>query len=239
MLSRPLKSAYVGALRAARSACNAAGVTAALERRGDNRSALYLRSLLAIHDVEDMVRLDVPWWTFPAIDAVGAFLAAGDGRVKAFEYGPGASTFWLARRCRSVAFVEHDAPWWGTFGPMVGGLANASGRLVEPAPPPAGTAPRVASQRDGWKGLEFAPYVEAIRDAGGPFDLIVIDGRARSACLEEAPRHLAKDGLVVFDNSERRRYRRALEASPLAATPHPGLAPALPYPSRTTILREA
>ena len=235
MSGSSLKSAYVAGARAARRIAQSTGVKDALDRRRDNRTALYLRSLLAIHDIEDMISLDVPWWTFGSIDAIEGFIRSKPGGARAFEFGPGASTFWLAKRCASVSFVEHDAQWWSIFGAMVARLPNAKGVLVKPVPPAAGS-PRCASGREGWTGLEFTPYVEAIRAADPPFDIIVVDGRARNDCLAEAEAHLAPGGMIVFDNSNRSRYREAIAKSSLRKTRYNGLAPALPYPSQTTIL---
>jgi hypothetical protein len=238
MSGSALKSAYVAGARAARRAAEATGVKDALDRRRDSRTALFLRSLLAIHDIEDMIRLDVPWWTFGSIEAIERFIRSRSGQVRVFEFGPGASTFWLSRRCSSVAFVEHDAQWWSIFGPLVARLPNASGVLAEPKRPSPGTSPRCASGREGWTGLDFAEYVAAIRTAGGPFDIVVVDGRARDSCLREAENCLAPGGMIVFDNSNRARYRKAIESSPLRKTRYDGLAPALPYPSQTTILTQ-
>jgi hypothetical protein len=64
----------------------------------------------------------------------------------------------------------------------------------------------------------------------------VVDGRARGACLEAALAHLAADGIVVFDNSARKRYRRAIENSRLAYREFRGLTACLPYPDSTTLL---
>ena len=34
--------------------------------------------------------------------------------LDAFEYGPGASSFWLKQFCKSITFVEHDEDFlWG------------------------------------------------------------------------------------------------------------------------------
>ena len=40
------------------------GLLAWLERHRANRALFYLRCLFAFYDIEDMVRLDVPFWTF-------------------------------------------------------------------------------------------------------------------------------------------------------------------------------
>ena len=94
----------------------------------------------------------------------------------------------------------------------------------------------VPSAKPGHEDLDFASYVGAINDVPGIFDLIVIDGRARAACLEAAVGRLADDGLIVFDNSRRRRYRAAISRSGLDERYFRGLTPSLPYPEQTSLL---
>ena len=75
-------------------------------------------------------------------------------------------------------------------------------------PPTPSSNPVVASSKEGNSGRDFTDYVSAIHDPGGAFDLIVIDGRAREACLLAALQHLEPDGADInFDNSRRRPYR--------------------------------
>lgn len=231
-----LRRSYVLAMRLARAWGQRSGWLDYLERRQERPAFLYLRSLFAIHDVEDMIGLDTPWWCFSAIARVEDFLRHRGGTARAFEYGPGASTFWLARRCAYVRFVEHDAAWWDTCRFPIADLENVAGRLVPPHPLEAGEQATHGSGRAGWCDYDFKDYVEAIAEFDGPFDLIVIDGRARSACLAAAVSQLKPDGLVVFDNSNRRRYRKALADCGLRVCRCRGLAPALPYPSETTLL---
>jgi hypothetical protein len=226
-------SGYVAVARAARRLARSSGLIAALERRQDRRGALFLRSLFAVHDIEELDRLDLPWWTFGSIARVDAFLRARGGTARAFEYGTGASTLWLARRCCSVHSVEHDSRWWPPLAERLSRIGNVAARLVPPTP---SSRPFYPSRRAGWAGFDFGAYVRAIRGGGGPFDLVVIDGRARAACLIEALRHLAPDGLVVFDNADRRRYAPAIARSRLAVERIGGFAPAVPWPSQTALL---
>ncbi len=113
------------------------------------------------------------------------------------------------------------------------GHPNASVRVVEPVP---SAHPAVPSRKEGHDGLDFADYVAAIDEVPGSFDLVVIDGRAREACLTAAVGKLAVDGLVVFDNSRRRRYREAITRSGLDERVFAGLTPTLPYPEQTSLL---
>jgi len=227
-----IRSAYVSTARLLGRMTDRIGLTQALEARPGHASR-YVRSLFAIYDVDRMLRLDVPWWTFRAIEEVERHLAARRGMARVFEFGSGASTVWLARRSAEVHSVEHDA----TFADQMLDAARSSGArlLVVPATP--SDRPNTPSKRRGHEGLDFSRYVATIDDVGGLFDLIVIDGRARTAALQRSVHHLAPGGLVVFDDAWRVRYRPAMSSSSLAFTRTVGLAPALPYPSCTALGR--
>jgi predicted O-methyltransferase YrrM len=47
--------------------------------------------------------------------------------------------------------------------------------------------------------------------AGGPYDVVIVDGVPRLSCLEVAPRCLASGGVVVLDDAERAAYAAARE----------------------------
>jgi len=228
-----MRNAYVTAMRKLRTPLARVGVLDWLERYPRNAFLFWLRSLFAIHDIDDMVRLGVPWWTFPSIRLVDGFLSARPG-AKVFEFGAGASTVWLAARAGSVYFVEHDPVWYPRVNQVVRGFANVHGRLREA--PSSAVPGRWSSARRGWTGRSFEEYVAAIREPGEIFDLVVVDGRCRSRCLEAATDCLCEDGLIVFDNSIRWRYRAAIEDSGLNALNAFGFSPAAPYPGCTTLL---
>ena len=231
-----MKSVYVTMVRALRGILRALGVMRLLDawaRR--SRGGRWVRSLLAIYDVRELVALDTPWWTFQAADLVDAHLAERPG-ARVFEWGSGASTAWLSRRASEVLAVEHDASWADQVRP----LAGDGVRVLTVPPVPAARGTGVSSQKPGFEGLDFTDYVGAIDLQPGVFDLIVIDGRAREACLRSAISHLADDGLIVFDNVDRRRYRDAMSAQPgVEVRWTRGLTPSLPYPTRTALLRRA
>jgi hypothetical protein len=227
-----VKRLYVRLAHASGSLLRATGVLDRLER-SPSRSATWLRSLFAIHDLEEMARLDVPWWTFSSTDRVADFLV-GRPDARVFEWGSGASTLWLAGRSASVHSVEHDAGWATALTPRL--PANVDLTVVSPVPTPT---PVIGSAKPGHAGLDFSSYVAAIDAVDGLFDVIVIDGRAREACLRRAVGRLAPDGLIVFDNVDRQRYRDAIGAlgGRVEVTTTRGLTPALPYPTRTALLR--
>ena len=228
-----LKHAYVAGVRGFRPIAERIGLLGALERRAANsRGARWLRSLFAIYDIEDMAELDLPWWTFAAIDEADKFLKSRSS-PRVFEYGSGASTIWLARRAASVTSIEHDRPWHGVVSKRLAAHKNAAVKLIEADADPV---PGYLSEKPGWQGRSFQRYASAIDDESGHFDLIVVDGRARGACLAHAIKKLAPDGMILFDNSQRARYRTAIAASGLEAQTYRGLTACLPYPDETTLL---
>ena len=231
-----MKTWYVAAIRGLRRALAALGLLRLLDRwAARSRAGLWVRSLLSIYDLSELLRYDVPWWTFEASDRVAAFLANRPG-ARVFEWGSGASTVWLSRRSGSVTSVEHDAAWARVVEPIL--PANALVRVVEPLRDPDGSG-RARSERAGFEGLDFTPYVAAMDEADGTFDLVVVDGRARNACFHRAISRLPPGGVLVFDNVDRQRYRDALESSPVPIEVEwtRGLTPTLPYPTRTALVR--
>lgn len=204
-----------------------------------SRTGLWARSLLSIWDVRELAELDLPWWTFDSVERVESFLVEHPG-ARVFEWGSGASTIWLARRSGSVVTVEHDVRFADTVRALVPPGAQVDVRMIplpeQPRPhsaPPGPTAQMVPGEPAVW------PYVSAIDEVGGTFDVIVVDGRARERCLVHAMPHLAAGGILVFDNVEQRRYRDAIAAlePPVDVTWTYGLTPSMPYPTRTAILR--
>lgn len=228
-----LREGYIRGARAVRRQADRAGVTRWLAGR-PGRGAFYLRSLLAIYDVDAMLELDTPWWTFRAIDRLDHFLVTErDRTARVFEFGAGASTPWLARRSAEVHAVEYDAGFAAHIEPVV----RDAGATLHVVPGVPSAHPRVPSSKRGHTAEDFDRYVATIDDVGGPFDLVVIDGRAREAALARSLPHLARGGMVLVDDAWRARYRSAIHHVPTAKVEWLwGLAPSLPYPSCTALL---
>lgn len=211
------------------------GVMGLLDRHSNKRAVHWFRSLFAIYDVDQMIKLDVPWWTYRAIDCMDTFLKANPG-AKVFEYGSGASTIWLARRAASVHSIEHDKSWFDLMRSRINGFDGITLDYL-PVDEQLSTDKLFHSHKEGYGGKSFEAYVTAISKTKERYDVIVIDGRARAACLQIAQAHLADGGIIVFDNTKRARYNAAILRSDLLASALPGLTPSLPYPEKTTLLR--
>ena len=233
-MAKSVQGSYVAAARGARSAAAKVGLLKRLES-SDRHWAQHARTLFAIHDVDDLASLDYPWWVYEAIDRADAFLESRGGKARVFEYGSGASTMWLARRSAEVYSVEHHDGFSALMTRKVADLPHVSLRHVPPAIVTAGV-PATPSQRKGHENMDFTDYVHAIDAVDGEFDLIVVDGRAREACLAHAAPRLVHDGLLVFDNCNRKRYHEALDASGMNVEIIRGAAPCLPYRAATALL---
>ena len=211
------------------------GVLRWLERRAaSSRRMHWLRSLFAIHDIDGLVALDVPWWTYDAIDEVDAFLAKRPD-AKVFEFGSGASSIWLTKRAESVISVDHDADWYPVVKERIDGFAHSQLLLV-PRDETAAKDVLYLSQKQGQEGDSFLTYASTIDATDELYDVIVIDGRARQACLKHAIAHMAPDGLIVFDNTKRARYREAIARSNLKVRYLTGRTPSLPQTDETALL---
>jgi hypothetical protein len=202
--------------------------------KNPSRLSIWLRSLFSIYDLDDLVQLDVPWWTLRSSNLVEDFLKSRP-HPKAFEWGSGASSIWLAKRCMSVISIEHDPEWATNLSKIL--PSNAHLRLVGTRPAIEVAEPKISRKR-GFKDLDFTEYVEEISKINEKFDLIVVDGRAREFCFDLALGHLNPGGLILFDNVERVRYRKAIKhkKTEIDVLWTMGLTPCLPYPSQTALI---
>jgi hypothetical protein len=126
----------------------------------------------------------VPFYTYGAI----AFLAPRiDRTLRVFEYGAGYSTLWWASRAMSVIACEHDPSWFERMKAMV----PDNVQLIYRALVAGGDYSKTA--------------------AGFVSDIIVVDGRDRVNCAKACLAGLSEHGVVIWDNSDRERYRDGYE----------------------------
>ncbi len=164
--------------------------------------------------VERGFRLDnleqgLPLMPFSATKYLEKFLKP---EMSVFEWGSGGSTLFFAIRAGSIVTVEHDSSWYRKVSGKVAGLGmkNVELKFVPPEPVEPGGIALIGSDRS--KG-DFSTYCQFIRkyDTSKPFDIVVVDGRARNDCVKEAVPYVAPGGVIILDDSERVSYRRALQ----------------------------
>jgi hypothetical protein len=117
----------------------------------------------------------IPWYTYPAIE----FLKSLDlHKSRVFEYGCGNSSIFWAQRVSAVFAVENNAEW----ARFVRNLNVPSLTVIE--------------------AIESELYIGAAEAVGGKFDIIIIDGRFRRACVQVACRVVHETGMIIFDNAD-------------------------------------
>jgi hypothetical protein len=137
---------------------------------------------------------------FTTTEESAFFFAEIDQNKKVLEYGSGQSTIEISGKCRSVVSVEHQEYWHNKTLQII--PSNCELMLKKP------TLHYVEGGHCGTYE-EFEDYVEAPLPKG-PFDIILIDGRARVACASICKRLGHKDTIVFMHDFERPEYQEAL-----------------------------
>jgi len=188
-------------------------------------------SLFYIWDIKGLIYLDSPWWTYKAIKIIDDYLKTKSTPI-AFEYGSGASTVWLSKRVDKLYSVEHSKDWFSVVQVFIKKLPNTHYFLVKPDAKIKSDV--FISHKDA--GKSFYNYVCAINRFDKKFDIIIIDGRSRTACLKKSLLKIKKGGIIVFDNCLRSRYIKEIRKINNKVIYCRGLTPSLPYPECTAII---
>jgi hypothetical protein len=141
-----------------------------------------------------------PWWPANAIRAVGERLPPG---AQVFEYGSGSSTLWLAAQGAIVTSVEHHKGWHDTVAASMPPTVTLL--LRQP-----GLAGSISSGTETGAFDEYVGVITTFPDDS--FELVVVDGRARVDCGLRAMVKVAPGGMLLLDDSNRRRYRPLRDA---------------------------
>lgn len=135
----------------------------------------------------------LPWYTYPAIDAV--LYKDFSGR-NVLEFGGGQSTRWWAQRADRVVTIEPHEGWAEE-------LRGAVGPNVDIHHVPIDRETRDTSK-----------IAEAIASSGiEKFDVIVVDGHLRNEAAMLTINMLTDDGVMIFDNSQGYYFHEVTEAT--------------------------
>jgi hypothetical protein len=122
--------------------------------------------------------------------------------TRMLEWGSGGSTLWFADRLpegATLVSVDHDRQWHERLAAALGTRPGVELRLAEPARPLGRNA--TIDEEDA---APLAAYLAAAD--GSAYDLILVDGVARNACLEKARELLAPGGVVFLHDAQRDWY---------------------------------
>jgi hypothetical protein len=162
----------------------------------------------------------VPWFTYPAIQFLKGVVRPS---WKVLEYGSGYSTVFWNARCAVTVSVEHDEYWFNhlkVLHPEYDVQLVKEGfdesrcyvaDLVARFEAESFELPMLSSRQfnidHGLLNREFANYSAKVTEfPKGFFDVIVVDGMARSLCLYAAAEYVAEGGVIMLDNSDRWQY---------------------------------
>ncbi|GHC30442.1 tetratricopeptide repeat protein [Aidingimonas halophila] len=128
-----------------------------------------------------------------------------------FEFGSGGSTVWAAEQGLTVYGVESDSTW-------VNGLSRKLGDACQISVVDIGPTKEWGYPVSLYKKDKFPGYSLAIHEYKEAFDLILVDGRFRVACILSSIRHIlenhddpSKARIFVHDFWNRNSYHVALE----------------------------
>jgi hypothetical protein len=154
----------------------------------------------------------IPWFAYPAIEFLSKRVPTD---VAVFEYGAGLSTLWWNERVRSVITCEHDQDW----------IAQIAAAL------PAAKLLHRPLDGDG-------AYQREITNYRAQFDIVVVDGRQRVACILNSLAALTDRGVIILDNSDRHAYQPGkdfLISGGFRELEFSGLGPIVAYATSTSI----
>ena len=155
----------------------------------NRRSYLVENGLLRTYAAGYPCRRDgspIPWMNYSVIALLEQRLKPD---MALFEYGSGYSTLFYARYVHHVVAVESDRVWHDKLHAMKPANVTLLWRPFD---------------KDG-------DYCRVVTQTDERFDVIVIDGRDRVRCAQHACGALSHDGIVIFDDSARARYREGLD----------------------------
>jgi hypothetical protein len=155
----------------------------------------------------------IPWVTYSFIDFIKERLRK---QHTVFEFGSGNSTFFYAKYAGLVVSVEHDKEWFE--------------KIVKSKPE--------NSEMIFCELVKGGDYCHMPVKLEEKFDIIIVDGRDRVNCCKQAVNALSANGVVVLDDSERDKYKQAVDFLLNSGFKHlsfSGISPGLFYRKSTSV----
>lgn len=142
------------------------------------------------------------------IQAVACCLTLFDRPVKVLEWGSGESTRYFSRLLgpgSSWLAVEHQYGWFRHVQASISGLGGCSVAVVHVPP----GREYVEGEDDG-DVATFSAYIQAPQRFHESYEFILVDGRARVACLAKGWEMLDPQGFMVLHDAQRPEYARGI-----------------------------
>ena len=148
-----------------------------------------------------------PWMTRDSISFIHSKISNMKNK-NLLEFGSGSSTAWFLKvlNC-NVTSVEHDKYWLDNVKNKIPDKLQYNWTPIFKPPLFSGNCKGSSDE------LFYDDYVHSI-DNMEKFDIIVVDGRARSHCILNSIDKLNNDGIFIVDNAERHFYKKAIDKIP-------------------------
>jgi len=183
------------------------------------------------YSIEEKLSCELPYTNINFIKFLTDFTKDKNG-LNLFEYGSGSSTLFFEKHFAQVYSVENNESWYKEI------KSYSKKANIYFVPGELSLNPNIKSSKFGYKKYDFKNYVNIINEIGIKFDVVFIDGRARESCLKIVLNYLKPKGLIVLDNSGRKRYKTELELykKKYKYIEFKGLSTFIPLPSKTTVI---
>ncbi len=160
----------------------------------------------------------LPWITIVAKNFIEKYLKdKSKESLKVFEFGSGGSSSFFLKYANEVVSIEHDPIWYKLVKEKIekGNIQGWSGFLHEPEKIDSalsssldpGNPIHYYTSTEVFKDCSFKQYVTSIdKYSDNYFDIVLVDGRSRPACLMHSINKVKTGGLLILDNAEREYY---------------------------------
>ena len=187
-----------------------------LKSRGENGYWLYriLRPILKIrYAFFRRMNKPAPWLSPTGILFFKKYL---EKDMVGAEFGSGSSTLFFATRISKLYSVEHNEEWYNLIYEKLKGLncSNVDYRFVlqNVKSDFVDDVFDLEEKRDFEIRRDYVNYFRALNDIKDhSLDFAIVDGRARTECCHEILPKIKKGGILILDNSERKRYELVFE----------------------------
>lgn len=169
-------------------------------------------------DSNKNLNIYIPWMNFEIVSFLKKKL---NKEMNVFEFGSGYSTIFFALRAGKIVSLEHNSTWYKNVELLLkeNNINNVDYKLIEAELIDGESRFEgdyldynlFVSEDTNFKNFKFEKYVTEINKFPDKyFDLIVIDGRARPACIFFSLKKIKPDGMILVDNTERDYYLKNL-----------------------------
>lgn len=187
-----------------------------LKSRGENGYWLYriLRPILKIrYGFFRRMHKPAPWLSPTSILFFKKYL---EKDMVGAEFGSGSSTLFFAPRISKLYSVEHNEEWYHLINEKLTGIncSNVDYRFVVQNDKSdfVDDVFDLEEKRDFEIRRDYVNYFRALNDIQDhSLDFAIVDGRARTECCHEILPKIKKGGILILDNSERKRYELVFE----------------------------